>query len=217
MVGVEAVIFDMDGVVIDSHSVAYSLLCNAARSFGCDLTIEEIKAWGSLSARQFWQRVKDDHGLPHDMNVLISSYDVDQEIAMYEEIGLIEGVKELLQHLKEHGFKTALATSASKKRMDAVLDQFELRSLFHQSVCDNEVNQSKPDPAIFLLAASKLGVSPDKCVVIEDSYNGMMAAKSAGMTCIGYKGLPHVSERLEDADFLISHFNELHEVLYREE
>jgi phosphoglycolate phosphatase-like HAD superfamily hydrolase len=72
---IEAVIFDMDGVIIDSHSVARGLLCKCANQFGCQLTPEEVSAWGSLSSRQFWQRVKDQFGLVEELSVLISSYD----------------------------------------------------------------------------------------------------------------------------------------------
>jgi len=84
----EAVIFDMDGVIIDSHSVAYQLLCATANQFGCNLTIEEIKTWGSLSSRQFWHRVKEEYNLPHELSELISSYDINKEIERYKEISL---------------------------------------------------------------------------------------------------------------------------------
>ncbi|MBP1989814.1 HAD family hydrolase [Paenibacillus eucommiae] len=205
----EAVIFDMDGVLIDSHSVALHLLCDTANSYGCNLTPEEIHSWGSLSSRQFWTKVKEEHQLPQEVHELIKSYNVDQEIIKYEEIGLIPGVKDLLKAIKESGIKTALATSASKKRMQAVIEMFGLSSYFDQCVCDNEVNQSKPDPEIFLLAANKLKVSPQLCVVIEDSRNGLLSAKAAGMICIAYKGLIHVKEDMTGADMEITSFMQI--------
>src|SRR5690554_6563086 len=112
----EAVIFDMDGVIIDSHSVALGLLCETANKFGCDLTIEEIKTWGSLSSKQFWQRVKNQFNLPFEVSELINSYDSEKEISKYEEIGLISGVYDLLLDLKKYNIKTTLATSASRSR-----------------------------------------------------------------------------------------------------
>lgn len=204
----EAVIFDMDGVLIDSHSIAIRLLREAANRYGCNLTSEDIRSWGSLSSRQFWTKVKDDFHLPQELNELIQSYDVDREIELYREIELIPGVRDLLNALRGLGIKTALATSASSKRMNAVLDIFEIRGLFDQCVCDNEVKASKPDPEIFLLASSKLEVDPSVCVVIEDSRNGLLAAKSAGMKCIGFKGLAHVQENMDGADLIVIDFND---------
>ncbi len=204
----EAVIFDMDGVIIDSHSIAIRLLREAANRYGRSLTSDEIRSWGSLSSRQFWTKVKDDFHLPHELNELIQSYDVDKEIELYREIELIPGVRNLLSDLREHGFKIALATSASSKRMNAVLDIFEIRGYFDRCVCDDEVEVSKPCPDIFLLAAGKLGVNPSQCVVIEDSRNGLLAAKSAGMKCIGFKGLAHVHENMDGADLIVTDFND---------
>ena len=205
----KAVIFDMDGVIIDSHSVACQLLCDAANKFGCKLTIEEIKQWGSLSSRQFWKRVKDEWHLPHDISVLMNSYDEDREIELYKGMELISGVRSFLQEVKANQLKTALATSASKMRMNAVVDLFGLHSLFDEFICDEEVSASKPDPQIFLLASQKLSLQPSECVVVEDSENGKIAAKRAGMRCLGFKGLPHVKENMEGADIIFHSFHDL--------
>ncbi|WP_027084608.1 HAD family hydrolase [Cohnella panacarvi] len=204
----EVVIFDMDGVIIDSHSIAIRLLREAANSYGCNLSDEEIQSWGSLSSRQFWTKVKEDFQLPHELNELIQSYNVDREIDLYREIELIPGVRDFLVALRERGIKTALATSASRKRMNAVLDIFNIGKYFDQCVCDDEVEASKPDPEIFLLAASKLQVDPTRCVVIEDSRNGLLAAKSAGMKCVAFKGLAHVQEKMDGADIVLTDFND---------
>ncbi|MBD3922951.1 HAD family phosphatase [Paenibacillus sp. PR3] len=205
----KAVIFDMDGVIIDSHSAAYELLHDAASSFGCQLTIEEIKSWGSLSSRQFWHIVKDRFNLSVPMDELLSSYKVDKEIEMYKQIGMITGALDLLQMLKRNKIKIALATSASKKRMDAVLDMFRIRAYFDACICDDDVKHSKPDPEIFLAAANQLAVEPRCCIVIEDSNNGLNAAKSAAMRCIGFKGLSHVRENMEGADWIIHAYDEI--------
>lgn len=206
---IRAFIFDMDGVIIDSHSVAYQLLCETANKFGCSLTIQEIKTWGSLSARQFWKRVKDQYGLTDDISVLISSYDEEREISLYCGMEPVPGVRDFLQDLKINNIKTALATSASRKRMNAVIDLFGLRSLFDELVCDEEVSASKPDPQIFLLASQKLSVGPTKCVVVEDSENGKIATKRAGMRCLGFKGLQHVKENMEGSDMIFYSFYDL--------
>lgn len=206
---IKAVIFDMDGVIIDSHSVAYQLLCETANTFGCNLTIKEIKSWGSLSSRQFWTKVKEQYNLPHDISLLMKSYNQDREIELYKFIEPVPGVKEFLYKLKSNRVKTALATSATKKRMEAVINLFRLHTLFDIVVCDEEVAASKPDPQIFVLASQKLAVEPTECLVIEDSENGKLAAKKAGMKCLGFKGLSHVEENMEGSDMLFLSFNEL--------
>lgn len=206
---IKAFLFDMDGVIIDSHSVAYQLLSEAAQMYGCSVTAQEIKSWGSLSSRQFWTIVKERYRLPHDTSTLIASYNQDREIELYSSMQPIPGVRQFLEECKENGLKTALATSASRKRMDAVLDLFGLLDLFDATVCDEEVAASKPDPHIFILASEKLHVRPAECIVIEDSYNGWVAAKKAGMKCLGYKGLSHVNENMEGSDQLFNHFHEL--------
>ncbi|MDP5272837.1 HAD family hydrolase [Chengkuizengella axinellae] len=211
----EAVIFDMDGVIIDSHTVTYQLLSDTANQYGCNLTPDKIKGWGSLSARQFWKRIKDEYHLEQSLSELIESYDVEKEIQYYEHIGLIPGFKEVLEQLNKSNIKTAIATSANKRRMNAVVDIFELRTLFDAFVCDDEVINSKPDPSIFIRVAQKLKVAPEKCLVVEDSENGKIAAQKAGMKCLGFKGLPHVNENMEGSDLMIRDFKELNiDVLY---
>ncbi|MFD0681899.1 MULTISPECIES: HAD family hydrolase [unclassified Paenibacillus] len=206
---IKGIIFDMDGVIIDSHSVAYQLLCETANTFGCNLTIEEIKTWGSLSSKQFWTKVKEQFSLPHEISLLIESYNQDREIELYKFMEPVSGVKEFLYDIKRNQVKTALATSASKKRMDAVINLFGLHTLFDVIVCDEDVVASKPDPQIFLLASEKLGVEPVECLVIEDSENGKIAAKKANMKCLGFKGLSHVKENMDGSDLIFFSFNEL--------
>ncbi|TDF99790.1 HAD family hydrolase [Paenibacillus piri] len=205
----KAVIFDMDGVIIDSHKAASQLLCESANALGCGLTIQQIQTWGSLSSRQFWAKVKEQFHLRQSVAELIGMYDVEREIAMYTEIGLIPGVRELLMDLSKHGLPAALATSASRRRMNAVLEMFELHALFRHCVCDEDAAQSKPHPDIYLTASRRLGVEPEECIVFEDSFNGMTAAKRAGMSCVGYRGLDHVQEDLSECDWIIYDFREI--------
>ncbi|NHN32828.1 HAD family hydrolase [Paenibacillus agricola] len=205
----KAVIFDMDGVIIDSHSVAYQLLHETANNYGCNLSIEEIKRWGSLSSRQYWQKVKQEFKLSQDLSELINTYDVDREISLYGGIGLVPGVRSLLEDLQENEIHTALATSASRKRMNAVLDIFNIGRLFDKCLCDEDVSLSKPDPEIYVNASSKLTLRPSECVVIEDSNNGKIAAQRAGMKCIGFKGLKHVNEDMSGCELIIEDFGEL--------
>lgn len=199
----------MDGVIIDSHSIADKLLVDAANKFGCNLSVDDIRKWGSLSSRQFWGKVKKDYNLPYAVEYLRSFYKSEDEIEQYRTIKPVDGVIEFIKRLKNEKIKTGLATSASKRRMMSVIEIFSLEDLFDVLVCDEEVMHSKPDPEILLKAAERLKVPPEKCVVIEDSENGKNAARRAGMKIIGFKGLPHVDENMEGSDIIIRSFGEL--------
>lgn len=204
-----AVIFDMDGVIIDSHSIAFDLLIETANQFGVTLSIDEIKTWGSLSSRQFWLIVKDKYCLPKSVEFYVNQYDDQEEVGRYNKLGPIIGIPELIKLLKLNNIKLALATSASKLRMNAVVDMFNLRDFFDCLLCDEDVIESKPNPQIFLKSAEYLGVTPELCVVVEDSTNGLIAAKRAGMKTVGYSGSDHVNEDLTIADIIISKFSDL--------
>lgn len=182
----QAVIFDMDGVVIDSQPVADRLLVDTAREFGAGLSESEMQQLVGASGRDFWRYVKTTYGLPFDVEHYLQQYNVDDEIAAYRGLEPILGVRLLIDDLLAHGVRLGLATTASRKRMDAVLDIFELRHAFAATTSDDEVSRSKPNPEVYLLATRKLGVRPHDCVAIEDSTRGVEAAKSAGMKCVQY-------------------------------
>lgn len=206
---IKAVIFDMDGVIIDSHSIAPALLVNTANKFGCDLTENDIVTWGSLSSRQFWTKIKNDFNLSESLEYLINQYDDYEEVKLYAGLQPIKGVINFLKALKNKNIKIGLATSASRYRMESVIDLFKIESYFDTLTCDEDVNKSKPSPEIFLKTAEKLNVLPESCLVIEDSENGIIAANNAKMKSIGYKGLKHVNENLEKCDLLCYDFDKL--------
>ena len=101
-----------------------------------------------------------------------------------------------------------LATSSDKKRIQAVLDQCELRAYFNEIVCGVDFERGKPDPEIFLHAADKVGVSAKNCIVIEDSYNGLTAAKRADMYCIGVRH-KLINMDLSQADRVVDSLSEV--------
>ena len=109
--------------------------------------------------------------------------------------------------LYENKFKLAVASSAKRERIELVLNRFELTSYFDVIVSGYEVSNSKPHPDIFLKAAEKLKVDPKECIVIEDSANGIRAAKLANMFWIGYNN-PISNQDLSEADIIINDFND---------
>lgn len=120
---------------------------------------------------------------------------------------LIDGVLFLLEGLKEAGFPIALASSASKENIQAVLKLFYIENFFQVIVSGNQVEKPKPSPDIFIYAASLLKVNPSDCIVIEDSNNGVKAAKTAGMRCIAFKNPNTGVQDLSIADTIVDNFD----------
>lgn len=180
----KAVIFDMDGVIIDSQSIADRLLTQTAMQFGVQLTKTELQSMHGVPIEVFWQHIKEKYNLPESAAFYHSHYDVEEEIRLYHDLMPIVGIPELIEDLKEHNIPLALATSASRYRMQKVLDIFELHDTFDAVVTKDDVTHAKPDPEIFLKAAATLLVHPKDCIVIEDAVNGLLAAKEADMKCV---------------------------------
>ena len=115
----------------------------------------------------------------------------------------------MIQQLAANGYALAVASSANPKRVKLFLDRLGLAHYFEVVVHGDDVLKGKPDPEVFLTAASKIGAKPYNCVVIEDAKVGVKAAKAAKMFCIGFAGLPHNKEDLSEADVIVTDFDVL--------
>jgi beta-phosphoglucomutase len=181
-----AVIFDMDGVVIDSQAAANRVLVEAAARHGVRLRVSELEDLVGVSEQQFWTYVKARYGLPEPIAHYAASYDEDREIAGYDETLVSPGLSSLLTELRGAGLQTALATSGSRKRMNAVIEMYDLAQLLDVALCREDAPREKPAPDLFLATAAMLGVPPATCLVIEDSAPGIAAARAAGMPVLGF-------------------------------
>lgn len=204
-----AVIFDMDGVLIDSEPLHDQVQRRFARELGIELSPDFFDRFRGVDGRTFWSYVVDQHGLELSVEDLLEE-DRDRYIAAIEsdtDIEAIQGAHALIQRLRTDDVPLALASSSSRRQIRAVLDRLDLQSAFRVQVGGDELETGKPDPAIFRLAAERLGLPPARCVVIEDSAHGVQAAKRAGMACIGFSGLPHNHQDLSEADVVIKNFD----------
>jgi beta-phosphoglucomutase len=181
---IQGVIFDMDGVLVDNleyHRRAWQQL---GREQGRNLSRESIR-------RVFGQRndemIRSLFGSPLPREVLALYATRKEEIyraLMAPELTPVPGLPRLLSELRETGMKSAVATSGPRENADLVLDGLDLRRYFDAVVTGDDVSRSKPHPDIFLLAARRLGLAPEQCVVFEDSSSGIEAAARAGCECI---------------------------------
>ncbi|SNB20824.1 putative phosphatase/phosphohexomutase [Flavobacterium psychrophilum] len=163
------------------------------------------------STRNVFQKLKEKFNLNHDVEDLIlrKRHLFNQAFDTKPDLELITGVQKLIQDLYANNIQLIVASSASKSTINRVFTRFDLHQYFTHIVSGEDFPKSKPDPAIFIHAAT-LSVAPkEKCVIIEDSTNGIKAAKAAGIYCIGYDS---VNSKLQDyslADKVISHFADL--------
>lgn len=119
----------------------------------------------------------------------------------------------LLNELRQKKIKTAIATSASKKRMNAVLKQLNLKEYFDTLVCDDDVSKSKPAPDIYIQTAKKLRVSPNKCWVIEDTDSGILSSTAAGMNCILFDKYTPKGKLFDKAELSSNSFEHIRTIL----
>ena len=190
---VEGIIFDMDGVIIDSEPKYIEIEVELYKELGIQMTREEKHRFMGMGMVELWQRIKDEYSVELDPEIWAK-----REEKIYfeylfgdEDKVMMEGVDELLDELvnKRH-LKVALASSSSHRAISHVLKIFDIKKYFDVQISAEDVTYSKPAPDIFLKAAEALGVPPEKCLVIEDSRNGITAAKKAGMLCVGFASAP---------------------------
>ena len=185
-----AVIFDMDGVLLDSEMMYLSSLKKALESVAArTFSIEELSCVIGMSDYDISCFLKERYALPYSIAELerLQNIFFERELAA-EGIREMEGLTSFLQELRNHRCLIALASSSDLGWIQRVLATLKIQSFFTQIVSGEEVAHSKPDPEIFRLAASRLGEGKYTIIVIEESKNGIVAAKRAGLTVIAFKG-----------------------------
>lgn len=205
---ISCVIFDMDGVIIDSEPIYFEVEQQLFKEVGLDLTREEHATYVGRS--DLWHSVKEKYQLDIDpeeitseekrryLDILKNSFDGDP----------IKGVPELIKSLDDRGVELVLASSSEMKNIELVLTKFGLIDYFDLRISGADLPTSKPHPEIFEKAADMAQTTPQNCLVIEDSANGVKAAKSANMICVGFRNPNSGNQDLSPADWIIDSFEE---------
>ncbi|MCC2546254.1 HAD family hydrolase [Hymenobacter sp. BT175] len=212
---IRTVIFDMDGVLVDTEPLHHDAFFRHFAELGISVSNEEYAAFLGSSTRNVYQQLKQRFGLEPDVEALIdrkrelfgTSFDADTGLE------LLPGARKLIEDLYEAGVPLQLASSAAKVTINRVFTRFGLYPYFDNRVSGEDFPQSKPNPAIFLEAARLAGIPPQECLVIEDSANGVTAAKAAGMYCVGYRSAHSGGQDLQHADHVVSHLGQLNAAL----
>jgi HAD superfamily hydrolase (TIGR01509 family) len=207
----KAVIFDMDGVLVNSEPFYVEVEQTNFRQLGLEISEKEHQTYQGTATDQMWKIIKERHSLKQPVDELVEMTNslVTPYFNSLEEMEPMPGVEQLIKKLKEKGFPLALASSSTPDVIDIILKKTGLRKYFDVVVNSQLAGASKPEPDIFMLAAKKLAVHPKKCLVIEDSTNGIKAAKSAGMFCIAFAGPGSELQDQSQADLIVTDFGEL--------
>lgn len=208
---IQTVILDMDGVIVDTEPVHKYAYYQHFNELEIQVTEEMYTSFTGNSTRNIFQKLKAQFDLQEDVENLIlrKRHLFNEAFDLKEDLYLIEGVEDLIKDLHANGIQLIVASSASKVTINRVFTRFNLHQYFTHIVSGEDFPKSKPHPAIFEHAAS-LSVAPkENCIVIEDSTNGIQAAVSAGIFCVGYDSFHSKNQDLSQANIIIRHFNEL--------
>ena len=208
----KAFLFDMDGVLLDSEKIFVRSLKRYLEDQGISegISQDRLSKLTGMKTDAISKQLMEEYGLHKELGELSQDQDVyfEKELEKIGALEPMEGLEEFLKSLKEKNFLLALASSSDKGWVHRVLTELRVEYWFDQIVTGDQVSVSKPEPDIFLLAAKKLGVKPEDCVVIEDSVNGIKAGKRAGMYVVGYKG-SEIFQDTKEADEEIASFSQL--------
>jgi len=205
-----AAIFDMDGVLVDTYHAHYRSWLAMAEPAGLRFTEAEFAQTFGRTSREiiatFW-------GAGRFSDAQIAALDAKKEAAFRQIIAAdfpaMPGVHLLLQALHDAGFLLAVGSSGPPENVDLVLEKLRARHLFAAIVTGSDVTRGKPDPQVFRIAAARLGMAPQRCVVVEDAAPGIAAAQAAGMASIALTSTGRTRESLSHADLVVGSLCEL--------
>ena len=208
---IQTVIFDMDGVIVDTEPVHHFAYQQHFEQLKIDVSPEMYASFTGNSTKNIYERLTTTFRLTQDIQTLVETKRnlFNEAFDQKQDLYLLEGVEDLIKELNENGMQMVLASSSAKVTIQRIFNRFDLHPYFSHKVSGEDFPKSKPHPAIFQQAAFLANTPIEKCIVIEDSTNGILAAKAAGIYCVGYES---VHSKLQDyslADQVISHFNEL--------
>lgn len=208
----KAVIFDMDGVLIDSEPVYKKTNYRFFDSIHIEVGEAEYATYLGITLFAMCQRLCQKHDLlysPNDLFELLNKHHLEEESMILDEINApVPGVPALLESLCTSQIKIGLASSAPPEWIHQVIERIAIKKFFDVVVSGAQVERGKPFPDIFLKCASLLGAAPSECVVIEDATHGITAAKSADMRCVGFTNSGANTQDISQSDLKIDRFDE---------
>jgi beta-phosphoglucomutase len=199
----KGILFDMDGVLLESEQLTSQAAVRYFREKGVDVKPEDFIPFYGMGEKKYFGGVAEKYNIPFDVEKEKNKvYDLFAEMAKGKMVPM-PGVRKFLDKVKGMNLKTAIATSASLYKVNINLELIGIKkSVFNAIVSSEDITNNKPNPEIFLKAASKLGLKPIECLVVEDAPGGVEAAKSAGCKCLAVMS-SFTEKELKKADWII--------------
>lgn len=208
----KAVLFDMDGVIVDTEPLHRKAYFEMFSHYGIDVSEALFNTFTGRTTQSVCDQLIADFSLKATAEELMSKkrerfkYLFDND----PDFDLIPGVKALIQNYYDNGVKLVLASSASNVTIDMVFEKFNLNPYFMGKISGTDLKASKPNPEIFELAAKISGEHKENCIVIEDSTNGILAAYNANIFCVAYKSEHSKNQDYSKANYLISDYSDIY-------
>ncbi|MDQ2745047.1 MAG: HAD family hydrolase [Chloroflexota bacterium] len=207
---IRAIIFDFDGLILDTEMPAFQSWQELFAEHGQHLPLEVwARAIGaSLAEFDTAVHLQELVGLPLDLDALRAAR-LARKVELLAEADALPGVREYIAGARRLGLRLAIATSSGRGWADAQLARLGLLEAFEAIVCADDVQAAKPDPALFLAALRRLGVTADEAIAIEDSPNGITAARAAGIFCVAVPNELTLQLGVDHADLVLSSLEEM--------
>jgi HAD superfamily hydrolase (TIGR01509 family) len=201
----------MDGVIVDTEPVHHYAYNQHFKQLNIEVSPEMYASFTGNSTKNTYEKLKGNFEITDSIPDLVEAKRnlFNDAFDSKEDLCLIDGVEDLIKELHSNGMQLILASSSANVTIDRVFTRFGLHQYFTHLVSGEDFPNSKPHPAIFEHAAKLSGNSVDHCIVIEDSTNGILAAKAAGIYCVGYDSFNTKLQDYSKADRVIKEFSEL--------
>ena len=206
---IKAVIFDMDGVIVESEQMHIVAEQQTLLKYGVHISAEELHTYTGTTAKFMFNKLIRKYGLDTTFEKIFGEKEEVLFRLLDEGVRPTKGVIDLLLRLKRKKVKLAIASSSHRRMISYVLGKLEIADLFDSVVGAEDVTNGKPDPEIFLTCAKQLDLRPEECLVVEDSKLGVEAAKKAGMRCLGFINPSSGDQDLSKADSVTNDFRRL--------
>ena len=203
MKNIQAVIFDMDGVIVESETVNYHAMLETLKPYGISFDFAYYSQFPGGSCIEAYDKVQSDYNADFDNGEMVAAFNnMRRVIAARDGWRPVNNAIDTVRYCADK-YKLALASGSAVDIIDDVTSAFYIDKCFLSMISGESIEHCKPAPDIFLKSAENIGVNPENCVVIEDSHNGVLAAKAANMTCIGFVNPNSGNQDLSAADYII--------------